>query len=133
MRVTTHIRKRLEARTPGLTRRALIVIPTRDGGPIIQDRAGSTGGRCVHRRRETHEAVQSPSRPFRPARAFGEFQRLLVDLPDGRLNETIPDFHHTRKRFTALQQAIQKDHYNRAQDARSRRSPSRSSASRWWT
>jgi hypothetical protein len=28
------------------------------------------------------------------------------------------DFHHTRKRFTALQRAIQDDHYNRAKDAK---------------
>ena len=48
---------------------------------------------------------------------LGEFQNLLVDLPGKRLNETIPDFHHTRKRFTALQRAIQEDHYNRAQEA----------------
>jgi aminoglycoside phosphotransferase (APT) family kinase protein len=43
---------------------------------------------------------------------------LLVDLPGERLHETIPDFHNTRKRFTALQQAIQKDHNNRARDAK---------------
>jgi aminoglycoside phosphotransferase (APT) family kinase protein len=43
---------------------------------------------------------------------------LLVDLPGGRLIETIPNFHNTRKRFTALQQAIQKDHYNRAKEAK---------------
>jgi hypothetical protein len=38
-----------------------------------------------------------------------------VDLPGERLHETIPDFHNTRKRFTALQDAIRKDHINRAQ------------------
>ena len=40
-----------------------------------------------------------------------------MDLPGERLNETIPDFHNTRKRFTALQQAIQKDPHNRALNA----------------
>src|SRR6185503_8921815 len=44
--------------------------------------------------------------------------QLLVDLPGERLFETIPDFHNTRKRFAALQQAVQKDRYNRAQDAK---------------
>jgi Phosphotransferase enzyme family len=39
-------------------------------------------------------------------------------LPGGRLHETIPAFHDTRKRFGALQQAIAKDHYNRARSAR---------------
>jgi len=42
----------------------------------------------------------------------------LVDLPGGRLFETIPDFHNTRKRFTSFQQAVKGDHYNRAKEAK---------------
>ena len=41
-----------------------------------------------------------------------------MDLPGGRLLETIPDFHHTRKRFTAFQEAVEQDHFNRAKDAK---------------
>ena len=67
---------------------------------------------------QTYEAVQTPAQAFQAGRAFGEFQSLLVDLPGGRLNETIPDFHNTRQRFAALQQAIQNDHFNRAQAAK---------------
>src|SRR6185369_9951566 len=67
---------------------------------------------------ETYESVQSPQQAYQAGRAFGEFQHLLVDLPGDRLFETIPDFHHTRKRFTTLQQAIQRDRFNRAKDAR---------------
>jgi Ser/Thr protein kinase RdoA (MazF antagonist) len=120
MRVTTHIRRKLEeANARDLTRRSLIVIPTRDGKSFHQN-----GNREVWRTFvfvegvETYEAVQSPQQAYQAGRAFGEFQHALVDLPGGRLFETIPDFHHTRKRFTALQQAIQKDHYNRAKDAK---------------
>jgi hypothetical protein len=39
------------------------------------------------------------------ARAFGRFQELLVDLPGGRLHETIPFFHHTPRRYTTLEEA----------------------------
>ena len=46
--------------------------------------------------------------------AFGHFQRLLVGLPTPRLHDTIPDFHHTPKRFAALQQAIAADVAGRA-------------------
>jgi hypothetical protein len=67
---------------------------------------------------ETYEAVQSPEQALQAGRAFGEFQYLLVDLPGERLCETIPFFHHTRRRFSALQNAIEKDHYNRVKDAR---------------
>jgi aminoglycoside phosphotransferase (APT) family kinase protein len=34
------------------------------------------------------------------------------------LSETIPDFHHTQKRFGVLKSAIQNDHFNRAKFAR---------------
>src|SRR6266446_3891213 len=67
---------------------------------------------------ETYEAVQSPQQAYQAGRAFGEFQHLLVDLPGERLLETIPDFHNSRKRFSALQQAIQQDRFNRAGDAK---------------
>jgi aminoglycoside phosphotransferase (APT) family kinase protein len=120
MRVTTHIRKKQELRSlRDVTRRALIVIPTRDGKSFYQN-----GDKEVWRTFvfvegvETYESVQTPQQAYQAGRAFGEFQHLLVDLPGERLFETIPDFHNTRKRFAALQQAIQKDHYNRAKDAR---------------
>jgi hypothetical protein len=120
MQVTTHIRRKLEARsTRDLTRRSLIVIPTRDGKSFFHDDGGEVWRTFVFVEGvETHEAVQSPQQAFQAGRAFGEFQSLLVDLPGERLNETIPGFHHTRKRFAALQQAINKDHFNRAKDAR---------------
>jgi hypothetical protein len=120
MRVTTHIRKKLEARqVRDVTRRSLIVIPTRDGKSYFEN-----GGQEVWRTFvfvegvETYEAVQSPPQAYQAGRAFGEFQNLLVDLPGERLFETIPDFHNTRKRFAALQSAIQEDRFNRAKDAK---------------
>jgi len=119
MRVTSHIRKKLEARNVrDLTRRSLIVIPTREGKSYYLN-----GGEDVWRTFlfiegvETFESVHSPEQARQAGRAFGEFQHLLVDLPGERLLETIPEFHNTRKRFTALQQAIAKDHYNRAREA----------------
>jgi Ser/Thr protein kinase RdoA (MazF antagonist) len=120
MRVTTHIRKKLEMTSiRDVTRRSLIVIPTRDGRSFHQN-----GDREVWRTFvfvegvETYEAVQSPEQAYQAGRAFGDFQHLLVDLPGERLVETIPNFHHTRKRFAVLQQAIDRDHYNRAKDAK---------------
>jgi len=120
MRVTTHLRRRLEAQNArDLTRRSLVVIPTRDGQSYYRSRDGEYWRTFVFIEGvQTFEAVQSPDQAFQAGRAFGEFQSLLVDLPDGRLNETIPGFHNTRKRFAALQQAIQKDHINRAQAAK---------------
>jgi hypothetical protein len=119
-RVTTHLRRRLEAQDArDITRRSLVVIPTRDGQSYYRNGGGEYWRTFVFIEGvQTFEAVQSPDQAYQAGRAFGEFQSLLVDLPGGRLNETIPAFHNTRKRFTALQQAIEKDHFNRAQTAK---------------
>jgi len=120
MRVTTHIRKKLEGATaPDLTRRALIVIPTREGKSHYVNGEGEFWRTFVFvEGTKTFEAVQSPAQAFQAGCAFGEFQSRLVDLPGGRLTETIPGFHDTRKRFQAFQQALRRDHYNRARSAR---------------
>jgi aminoglycoside phosphotransferase (APT) family kinase protein len=120
MRVTTHIRKKQEARDlRDVTRRSLIVIPTRDGKAYYQNGGGEVWRTFVFVEGvETYESVQTPEQARQAGRAFGEFQGLLVDLPGERLNETIPNFHHTRKRFNAFRQAVQSDHYNRAKEAR---------------
>jgi aminoglycoside phosphotransferase (APT) family kinase protein len=62
----------------------------------------------------TYDAVESTDQAFQAAKAFGRFQKLLVDLPAPRLHDTIKDFHYTPKRFTALEQAIASDVAGRA-------------------
>ncbi|MEI7809120.1 MAG: aminoglycoside phosphotransferase family protein, partial [Verrucomicrobiota bacterium] len=66
----------------------------------------------------TFDAVESAAQAFKAAQAFGRFQKLLADLPAPRLHDTIPDFHHTSKRFAALEKAIQADAANRARLAK---------------
>ena len=48
------------------------------------------------------EALQQGRQAFEAAQAYGRFQKLLADLPAPRLHDTIPDFHHTPKRFAAF-------------------------------
>ena len=119
-RVTGHIRKKLEAsNVPDVTRRTLILIPTRDGNSCHENGNQDVWRTFVYVEGvQTHEAVQNPAQAFQAGKAFGEFQSLLVDLPGGRLVETIPNFHHTRKRFENFQNAVQADRYNRAASAR---------------
>jgi len=62
----------------------------------------------------TYDAVESAGQAFQAAKAFGRFQKLLVDLPAPRLHDSIKDFHHTPKRFMALEQAIASDVAGRA-------------------
>ncbi|MGE3313165.1 MAG: phosphotransferase enzyme family protein [Limisphaerales bacterium] len=120
VRVTEHLRRRLEAtRVDQLDRRALRVIPARDGLPYHIDEAGTywrtfafvDGVR-------SYDAVESPRQAYQAGFAFGQFQSLLSDLPSSDLATTIPDFHHTPRRFEKLVRAVESDEFRRAGLAR---------------
>ncbi len=119
MRVTSHLRNKLQNLTARqMTRRALTIVPTRDGKPYYCDGNGEFWRTFVFVERvQSFESVQNPTQAYEAGRAFGEFQSLVADLPGERLHETIPDFHNTRKRFDTLQRAIAEDHCNRASTA----------------
>lgn len=120
VRVTRHLRAKLISRNEKeVTRKALTVVPTRDGQPSYRDDRGDYWRTFFFvERARTYEAVESPNQAFEAGKAFGKFQGLLVDLPGKRLHETIPNFHNTRKRFETLQEAVGNDHCNRAKMAK---------------
>lgn len=118
VRVTSHIREKLADRVD-VNRRVLTVVPARDGRPFYLDHNGNYWRAYLFiANGVTHDSVESPRQAFEAAKMFGEFQKLLADLPAPRLHDTIPDFHHTPKRFATLEQAIQNDVLNRAKMAR---------------
>lgn len=118
-RVTTHATRRAAERGQDASRRALTLVPARDGQPYHRDADGGWW-RCYLfiERARTYDVVTTPQQAAAAARAFGEFQRMLVDLPGQRLHETIPNFHHTRRRFEAFQRVLETDAHNRAAQAR---------------
>jgi len=114
-RVTRHQRTKFEAAgAREFNRRALTLVPTVDDRDFFQDAEGGfwrtylfvEGALGV-------DVVQNTGQAFEAAKAFGEFQCQLADLP-GHLHETIPDFHHTRSRYDTLMEAIAADPFNRA-------------------
>jgi Ser/Thr protein kinase RdoA (MazF antagonist) len=113
-RVTTHLAAQV-AHEPDTERRVLTLIPARDGKSWHRDNEGSywRAYRFIQGTR-TYDTVESPEQAFQAAKAFGKFQQLLANLPAPRLHDTIPDFHHTPKRLTALQWAISADAVGRA-------------------
>jgi len=119
MRVTTHLQRKLIAQgAREATRKALTVVPTRDGRSFYVDANGECWRTYVFVEKvQAFESVQSEQQAFEAGKAFGTFQGLLADLPGERLHETIPDFHNTRKRFEALEKAVESDHCNRARFA----------------
>ncbi len=113
-RVSTHIRQKLNG-TADASRRALIIIPTLDGAWLHHDAKGNYWRMFVHiEKAETYDVIGSPDQAFQAAKAFGEFQMRLVDLPGGRLRDTIPDFHNTPKRLNALEEVVKNDPVGRA-------------------
>jgi len=118
-RVTSHIRSKLAKRGErDVTRKALTLVPARDGRPFHRNGDGDYWRTFFFvEGAQTYEAVQTTAQAFQAGYAFGNFQSLLVDLPGERLVETIPGFHNTRKRFAHFQRAVGEDHCNRAQSA----------------
>ena len=113
-RVTSHLAAKMSGE-PDRSRRALTLIPARDERAWHLDASGNYWRtyRFIENA-HTYDAVESTDQAFQAARAFGRFQKLLVDLPPPRLNDTIKDFHHAPKRFMALEQAIASDVAGRA-------------------
>lgn len=106
-RVTAHIQRKLGARG---VRHGLRLVPTRSGAAFCRDQEGNYWRtyHCIEGAR-SYDTIETPQQAYEAAHAFGEFQRLLADFPPPRLLETIPDFHHTPKRFAALLRAIEAD------------------------
>lgn len=124
-RVCAHVRKRVAAEDPERChRRALTIIPTTDGKNCLHLSSNGTADeaywRCFHfiDGCSSFDVIESPELAYEAARKFGEFQRLVADLPGPRLVETIPDFHHTPKRFHAFTAAIEADSHGRAAGCR---------------
>ncbi len=117
-RVTTHLAAQLAA-VPDRERRALTLIPARDGRNWHVDAEGETwrAWRFIENAR-SYETATTVEQAFQAARAFGRFQQQLASLPAPRLHETIPDFHNTPKRFAALEEAIAADAKGSAKSAR---------------
>ena len=117
-RVTAHLGRKT-AGGPGQSRRILTLILTRDGGPFYRDADGNFWRAYLFiEKARTFDAVENSRQAFEAAKAFGRFQKMLADLPAPKLHDTIPDFHHTPKRFAALEKAIETDVANRAKFAR---------------
>jgi hypothetical protein len=116
VQVTSHIRKKAEANGVGdISRRVLTLVKTLNGEDFTKDQDGHVW-RCYIfvEDAKSWDIIETPTQAFEAAKAFGAFQRDLMDYNGPRLSETIPKFHHTRNRFATLQEAIKEDVKNRA-------------------
>jgi Ser/Thr protein kinase RdoA (MazF antagonist) len=109
-RVTRHLRGKEHAGD-----RTLRLRPSRDGRAWFEADDGGVW-RCYDfiEGCVTHDIVANPRQAWQAAQAFGRFQQLVSDLPAEEIEETLPDFHHTRKRYERLMEIAAADPLGRA-------------------
>ena len=114
-RVTEHIRKK--AQSEG---QVLSLYPAKDGKLYVAEDDGGLW-RCYNFIEGciTHDVVENTDQAYQAARAFGTFQDLVSDISMGEIKETIPDFHHTPKRYQRLMDVVEEDSHGRVDSVRS--------------
>jgi hypothetical protein len=113
--ITSHLGWRLATTgVPDLSRGALQLVPTTDGESWMEDDEGRAW-RCFAwiPGTVTRTEARTPAEAAETGRAFGEFTALLGDFT-APLAHTIPGFHHTATRVSALELAFERDVAGRA-------------------
>ncbi len=114
-RVTRFAREQILAAGGDPERETLAIVPTRDGKSFHRTSEGTYWRmfRYIEGAR-TYDRVEDLRHVYSASKAFGNFQKMLAELPGERLHETIPNFHQTRKRYEAFVEALKHDPANRA-------------------
>ena len=118
-KVTRHINSRVLRLKKDLGGQTLNLFPARAGGSWVEDGEGAVW-RCYNHIEGcvTYDVVENTRQAYQAARAFGSFQDLVSDLDSSSIIETIPDFHHTRKRFARLMEVAAADSLGRLESVR---------------
>lgn len=112
-KVTKHIRKKLEERgEKDIDRKVLTFLPTIDGKLYYHDKENYWRVCLFIPRSRSFEEI-TPELSYEAGKAFGDFQFMLSDLPEGALGETIPNFHNMEFRLQQFHEAIQADEAGR--------------------
>ena len=105
--VTSHIRKKLKERNEeDIDRKVLTFLPTKDGKKYFHD--GENYWRVCLMIPDSKSLEEiNPELSYETGKAFGDFQSMLADIPEGTLGETIPNFHNMEFRLEQLKEAIE--------------------------
>ncbi|MDF1513425.1 MAG: aminoglycoside phosphotransferase family protein [Anaerolineae bacterium] len=114
-KVTAYLKKKILASGGTPARECLTLINTFAGQTLYRSPAGNYWRAYLFiEGAQTYEVVEKMEHIYNAAWAFGHFQHMLNDFPVNELTETIPDFHHTPKRYQAFVEAVQQDRFHRA-------------------
>lgn len=118
--ITRHLRDKIIAAGGDSERETLNIISTIDGKSLYKTPKGDYWRAYVFiEKAKTYDVVENLEHFYNGGKAFGKFQMLLSDYPVERLHETIPNFHHTQKRFETFIQTLENDTKNRAKSVKS--------------
>nr|WP_317282133.1 phosphotransferase [uncultured Sellimonas sp.] len=117
--VTEYLRGVIREEGGDPDRETLFYIKTKNGCTYFEDNDGEPW-RCSNfiENSECYQSVEDPVQFYQSGSSFGHFLKQLKNYPAEKLKETIPDFHHTVKRFGAFQVALKRDLKNRAATCR---------------
>ena len=106
-RVTSHIRAKLQAKgVSDVVRRVLTLIPTHDGALYYKDSSGDYWRVTLFiKDSKSYEEINSDL-AYRAGMAFGDFQKMLEDIPGEPLFETIPNFHNMESRLEDFRESV---------------------------
>ena len=118
--ITEHIAAKVDEEGGNKERSTLEFLQTKAEGTLLyRDSAGNVWR--MYRFVEgviTIQNVKSAEEAYKAAFAFGKFQAHLADFDAEKLTETIPNFHHTGKRWEAFLEAVRRDRAGRADEVR---------------
>lgn len=116
--VTRHINWKVLRVKKDLGGQTLNLYPAR-GGRFYAQGAGGGVWRCYNfiEGCKTYDIVENTRQAYQAAHAFGSFQDLVSDIEVEDIEETIPDFHDTPKRYARLMEVIKADPLGRVASA----------------
>ncbi len=108
--VTSFLRDRVIAAGGDPERETLYCKPCKDGKKYYTDAAGRVW-RVYNFVNDAfaYNTIENPDVFRKAGKAFGEFQNQLADFPIDTLYETIPDFHHTARRYRNLMNSVKRN------------------------
>ena len=117
--ITTHMRRKVLTAGGDPDRETVNLVATVEGDNAYRTPEGDWWrAELFIEGAQTYETASGLDAVREVARAFGRFMAMLSDFPADQLHETIPDFHHTPKRYEALLDAVARDACHRAASVR---------------
>lgn len=114
--VTSHIRKKLEGKGENdIDRKVLTFLSTDEGQNYYFDGENYWRVCLMIPRSRSFEKI-TPALSYQAGKAFGDFQSMLSDIPEGTLKETIPNFHNMEFRLTQFREAVNNDPAHRLKE-----------------